>query len=431
MPTLNSVNRTVSSASEIVFVAGGSIGSTSVAPSERHDRKGALGDDIELGIGRGVAREETPIDPDPGTAQCAGSKSGAEVARHPPTGDRAERRAQGIEHDRDVGDGPAHGARRVLAVRDRDHAVLRDEPDRRLEPDDRVARRRADDRAIGLRADRHGTQVGGRRDRRARAGAARIRAEVVGIAGEPAARAPAVEIEAGLLDRRRDDAAEVGPFGQVGLAQDDRTRRPQPGDDRRVAADPAAEQGQRPRRRLHLVVGRDVVLEQDRDPVQRTAGSAGTSFRVPTVGDRQRLGVRLDDGVEEGIESFDPPQVGLGQLGRGERARRHRTPRARGSRPRTTGRSHRHLASSGRRWRHGSDAPTARTPHRDPGRREASVAVAQDDERVLERVSAGAADPDPADRQLGCQPSIRRTRGAWRTPCGSRARRCGRSCAMR
>ena len=64
-------------------------------------------------------------------------------------------------------------------------------PDRRLDPDHAVDRRRAHDRAVGLGADGQRDQVGRRRRARAGARAARVAIERVGVAALPAARAPA------------------------------------------------------------------------------------------------------------------------------------------------------------------------------------------------------------------------------------------------
>ena len=45
---------------------------------------------------------------------------------------------------------------------------------------------------------------------------------------------------------------------------------------------------------------------------------------VTPSGDRQRVGVRFDHGMEEGIDPFDPPEVGRRQLGAAQPARRHK-----------------------------------------------------------------------------------------------------------
>ncbi len=172
-------------------------------------------------------------------------------------------------------------------------------------------------------ADRDRAQVRRGRDRRPGARATGIPRQVVRVAGETAPCAPAVEKEAGLGDRLGDEAAEVGPFRQVGLAEHHGPGRPQAGHDRGVARHPAADERERARRRLHRVVGRDVVLEQDRDPVQRTAAPAGPSLGITPGGDRQGVGVGLDDRVQKGVQASDAVEVCLGQLDAAQRARRH------------------------------------------------------------------------------------------------------------
>ena len=271
MLTLNSLKSTVSSASAMAFVSTGSIGSTRVAPSDRIVSNAASATALSAGSAPGSPANSRRSTPHPGAAQRSPAERRPVVARQPRAGDVAERRPQHVQGDRRVSDGPRHRSGRVLAGRDRDDPVLGDEADRRLESDDRVAARRTDDRAIRLGADGERTQVGGRRDRRARARAARVPGEAVGVPRRPAASAPAVEVEPRILDRRRDEAPEVGPLGQVGLAQDHGAGIAQPGDQARVAWDPAADQGERAGRRLHAVAGRDVVLDQDGDPVEGSA----------------------------------------------------------------------------------------------------------------------------------------------------------------
>ena len=139
-----------------------------------------------------------------------------------------------------------------------------------------------------------------------------------GLRVEAAARAPAVEVEAGLDDRLGSHAPEVRPFGEIGLAQDDGARRPEASDDPRVAPHAAPDQRQRAGRRLHRVIRRDVVLDQDGDPMERPTNAPRSALGVPPGGDVEGCGVRLDDRVEDRIEPVDPSQVRLGQLQGGE-----------------------------------------------------------------------------------------------------------------
>ncbi len=49
--------------------------------------------------------------------------------------------------------------------------------------------------------------------------------------------------------------------------------------------------------------------------MERTADAAAAALPVPAGRDGEGVGVRLDDGVEEGIEALDPREIGRRQLG--------------------------------------------------------------------------------------------------------------------
>ena len=67
----------------------------------------------------------------------------------------------------------------------------------------------------------------------------------------------------------RFEGAEIRPFRQVGFAENDRAAGAQVRGDGRVLQGRSSEQRERSRGGLHLVAGVDVVLEQDRDAMQR------------------------------------------------------------------------------------------------------------------------------------------------------------------
>ena len=142
-----------------------------------HRVQALLGDGDQIGLAAVVGREVAAVDADARAAQRAALQEPPVVRRHgamPAT--RPNGRQHRAEQDRDVGHGPAHRPGGVLAVRDRDDPVLREQPERRLEPDDEVVAGGADDRPVGLGADRRGAQVRGRRDGRPGARAARVEA---------------------------------------------------------------------------------------------------------------------------------------------------------------------------------------------------------------------------------------------------------------
>ena len=93
-----------------------------------------------------------------------------------------------VEHHRGVTHGAAHRSHGVLIVRDGNDPRSAHEADGRLDADNPADGRRAQDRAIGFRADGGRAEIG--RDRHAGAGtrARRITIEGVRISGLPAAR---------------------------------------------------------------------------------------------------------------------------------------------------------------------------------------------------------------------------------------------------
>ena len=91
--------------------------------------------------------------------------------------------------------------------------------------------------------------------------------------------------------------AEVRPLAEVGLAEDHRAGLAQPGDVEGVGARAMGGQCKRAGGidHRHRV---DVVLEQDREAVQRAAQLAGAAFGVQRVGFLQRRGIGFDHRVE-------------------------------------------------------------------------------------------------------------------------------------
>ena len=163
------------------------------------------------------------------------------------------------EEYRSVGHVAGHRAGRVLVGADRDDACAAPQPECRLDPDDAVGAGRADDRAVRLRADGRDREIGSRDDAGAGARAARVAIEDVGHVRLATDAAPAARRRAG---------PEVGPLGQVGLADDDRAGGLQLLHDERVVGRAPGEcPGAGCRRHAG---GVDVVLDDDRNPEQRT-----------------------------------------------------------------------------------------------------------------------------------------------------------------
>ena len=231
---------------------------------------------------------------------------------------------QHVEQDRRVAHGAGQRAGGVLAVRDRDDAGAADQPDRRLDRDQAVLARRRQQRARGLGADRRRRQT--RRDRHRRPGArpagrhdrhaALVELRRIGVFHLTAERAVA---------RRHVDRQDVGEFGQIGLAEDDRARLPQQCHDGCVAPGLRLGQGQRAGSRVLHVGGGDVVLDQDRDALERPARRRAR--RIDCGGDCRCVRVDLAHGVEPragAVISLDPRQIGLDQGRRNRSAGRER-----------------------------------------------------------------------------------------------------------
>ena len=73
-------------------------------------------------------------------------------------------------------------------------------------------------------------------------------------------------------------------------------------------------------------MGVEVVLERDRDAVERSADSASAALRVEFIGDLQSVRVDLDHRAKFGalpVHGFDAPDVGLGDGAGGVFARLH------------------------------------------------------------------------------------------------------------
>ncbi len=131
-------------------------------------------------------------------------------------------------------------------------------------------------------------------------------------------RLPAARAESALSGA----AHEVGPLGQVGLAEDHRAGVAKPLDDERVPRDGVVRQRERAGRGPHLVVGGDDVLEDNRDAVQRTPVIAPLEFFIEVVRDRPGVGVGLDHRPQVGraaVQLVDPVETGGDELGDGER----------------------------------------------------------------------------------------------------------------
>ena len=201
-------------------------------------------------------------------------------------------RDQRAEEDGGIADGARHGPRRVLAVRDGDDPRAADESERGLDADDAVRGRRADDRAVRLRADgeaRRGSRPP--RPPEPELEPQGLRSSTYGFfACPPRALQPLLE----RVERMLAHSLRFALPSRTAPASRRRARH------RRVSRRDGAGQGERARGRRRPVRGVDVVLQQDRDAVQRAAQALRAPLRVQRLRDRERIRVHLDDVVERG-----------------------------------------------------------------------------------------------------------------------------------
>ncbi|TPX19081.1 uncharacterized protein E0L32_011242 [Thyridium curvatum] len=260
---------------------------------EERERGVERGDE-DAALGARGAGEEVAGDADALAGQATRVLARADVVRHP-----VER-----EYVRRVLDRAGHGAHGVLVLGQGHDQVPRREAGRGLDADQVVHVRRRQNRAAGLRA-----QGGQREAQRAGDAAARgrpggvlprvIRALDLAPVGRPPVAGPV--------------AAEVGPLGQIRLTEDHGARPPEPGRHGAVRGHPGAEQGVRPGRGVHPAVerrvGRDVVLQQQRDPVQRAPHLAAGPLAVQGASGGAGRGVQLRDGVQLAVDLGDARRV--------------------------------------------------------------------------------------------------------------------------
>jgi hypothetical protein len=121
----------------------------------------------------------------------------------------------------------------------------------------------------------------------------------------------------------RSASHEVRPFAQVRFAEHDGPRRSQRRDHRRVAPGEVVREGQRAGGGGDGIEGFDVVLDEERDAVERTAWARGT----PLVVEPRRVvagsGIEGEHGVKAAVplvDVVDAFQIRVDELHRGDRA---------------------------------------------------------------------------------------------------------------
>ena len=236
----------------------------------------------------GTRPEERLEDADPRALERVGGQAGAK-GRGPPAppsrgdGVRGVLSHGRIQHEGQVRDAAREGSADVLRMGERDDAGAARQPGGSAQAEQVGIRRRNADRAAGVAG-----HAGHRKARRHGHGRASARStwrprRIVGIA---------------RLATERADGDDAGrQLVQIGLAEDHRARLPQLRHLERVAT--RREAGQRHGSTRGRQVSRlVVVLDDDRDPVQRPAGAPLPSLPVERIGLVERPRVEGDHGVQ-------------------------------------------------------------------------------------------------------------------------------------
>ncbi len=114
---------------------------------------------------------------------------------------------------------------------------------------------------------------------------------------------------------------EIRPLAEIRLAEYHRAGGAKPPDDEGITWRNGALERERAGGRHHPVVGIDVVLDQNRNSVQRPSHLLRPSLGVHRVGDREGVRIQLDDSAEGRtmpVDGFDSRDVLLGDRARGQ-----------------------------------------------------------------------------------------------------------------
>ncbi len=105
---------------------------------------------------------------------------------------------------------------------------------------------------------------------------------------------------------------EVCPLAEIGLAENHGAGRAQLLSDKRIAGGDGAGKGKRSGGGHHAIGSIDVVFDEYGNAVQRAARAFLMALLVESIGDRQRVGIQLDNGVDGRtalVDFVDPLQI--------------------------------------------------------------------------------------------------------------------------
>lgn len=144
--------------------------------------------------------------------------------------------------------------------------------------------------SIGLCAQSKGNDVGSNTNTAARAAATRVDSQVVGAAD--------LATTAGVT-LRVVVAAHISPLAETSLTEEHSTGVAQLADDKGVSRHNVAQEGPAAGTGLQVVLGGDVVLDNEGDAVQRATDLAALALSISLGGNGEGVRVDLDYGTGE------------------------------------------------------------------------------------------------------------------------------------
>src|SRR5262249_320576 len=154
---------------------------------------------------------------------------------------------------------------RILFVSNWNNPILRDKPERRFQTDDVLDSRWPGNRSVCLCPDCYRAQICRSAVTRTRTRSPRCITQVVGIVRTPTARAPTDGERIGLSLI----VPEIRPLAQIRFAKNYCASFTQLLNDHSISRHAAMDQRKRPCRRFHVVIGCDVILDQNGNPMKR------------------------------------------------------------------------------------------------------------------------------------------------------------------
>jgi hypothetical protein len=169
-----------------------------------------------------------------------------------------------------------------------DNTITGGQADGRLDTNDSITLGGVNDTAVGLGTKSNGDQVGTNSNTGTGAATTGVNGEVVGTAALATTGTEAL----GVVVR-----AHISPLTQGTLAQEQSTGLTHAVNNVGITGDNATEQSPATSSGLHTIFGGDVVLDNERDTVQRATDIALGTLIIQLLGNSERIRVVLQDGT--------------------------------------------------------------------------------------------------------------------------------------